>query len=124
VVDLGESGGQHTAPEVNSGDAEAPRIEVPPRHTRISGIWTAVGVAVVLGVALVIFVVQNTRSTKVQFVGASGHLPVSVLMLASAVAGALIVLVAGVSRTTQIRLSARRRWRARTSSDSNEVSAG
>ena len=68
----------------------------------------AVGVGVVLGIALVDFIVQNTRSVRVEFFAASGRIPVAVALLASAVAGALVVLIAGIARTTQLRLSRRR----------------
>jgi uncharacterized integral membrane protein len=76
--------------------------------------WTATVVSLVLGVALVDFIVQNTRSVKVEFFSVSGHIPVSVALLAAALAGAAVVVVVGVSRTTQIRLAARRRWRHKT----------
>jgi uncharacterized integral membrane protein len=79
------------------------------RHTRISGAWTAVAIAVVLGVALIAFVVQNTQKVQIKFFGASGHIPLVVTLLAAAIVGALIVLVVGISRITQLRLSARRR---------------
>jgi uncharacterized integral membrane protein len=79
------------------------------RHTRISGAWTAVVVAAVLGVALIVFIVQNTQKVQVKFFGASGHLPLVVTLLAAAIVGALVVLVVGISRVTQLRLSARRR---------------
>jgi uncharacterized integral membrane protein len=79
------------------------------RHTRISGAWTAVAIAALLGVALIVFIVQNTQKVQIKFFGASGHLPLVVTLLAAAIVGALIVLVAGISRITQLRLSARRR---------------
>ena len=79
------------------------------RHTRISAAWTAVAVAVLLGVALIVFVVQNTQKVQIKFFGASGHIPLVVALLASAIVGALIVLVVGISRITQLRLSSRRR---------------
>jgi uncharacterized integral membrane protein len=79
------------------------------RHTRISGAWTAVAVAALLGVALIAFIVQNTQKVQIKFFGASGHIPLVVAVLAAAIVGALIVLVVGISRITQLRLSARRR---------------
>lgn len=79
------------------------------RHTRISAAWTAVAVAALLGIALIVFIVQNTQKVQVKFFGASGHLPLVVALLAAAIIGALIVLVVGVSRITQLRLSARSR---------------
>jgi uncharacterized integral membrane protein len=78
-------------------------------HTRTSAAWTAVAIAVVLGVALIAFVVQNTQKVQIKFFGASGHIPLVVTLLAAAIVGALIVLVVGISRITQLRLSARRR---------------
>ena len=79
------------------------------RHTRISAAWTAVAVAALLGVALIVFIVQNTQKVQIKFFGASGHIPLVVALLAAAIIGALIVLVVGISRITQLRLSARRR---------------
>jgi uncharacterized integral membrane protein len=79
------------------------------RHTRISAAWTAVAVAALIGVALIVFIVQNTQKIQIKFFGASGHIPLVVALLAAAIIGALIVLVAGISRITQLRLSARRR---------------
>ena len=79
------------------------------RHTRISAAWTAVAVAALLGVALIVFIVQNTQKVQIKFFGASGHIPLVVALLAAAIVGALIVLVAGISRITQLRLTARRR---------------
>jgi uncharacterized integral membrane protein len=77
-------------------------------HTRISGVWVAVAVAVVLGVALVDFIVQNTRSVRIEFFGASGQMPVAVALLGAALAGAVIVLTVGVARMTQLRMANRR----------------
>jgi uncharacterized integral membrane protein len=79
------------------------------RHTRISGAWTSVAVAALLGVALIAFIVQNTQKVQIKFFGASGHITLVVALLAAAIIGALIVLVVGISRITQLRLSARRR---------------
>jgi uncharacterized integral membrane protein len=79
------------------------------RHTRISAAWVAVAVATLLGVALIVFIVQNTQKVQIKFFGASGHIPLVVALLAAAIIGALIVLIVGISRITQLRISARRR---------------
>jgi uncharacterized integral membrane protein len=68
----------------------------------------AVAVAVLLGVALIDFIVQNTRSVRIEFFSVTGQIPVAVALLAAAVSGALVVLVAGVARTTQLRIGRRR----------------
>src|SRR5580704_9275024 len=77
-------------------------------RTRIGGAWVAVAVAVVLGVALIDFIVQNTRSVRVEFFGANGQMPVAVALLGAALAGAFLVLAVGVARTTQLRIATRR----------------
>ena len=78
------------------------------RHTRIGGAWVAVGVATLLGVALIDFIVQNTRSVRVEFFSVNGQMPVAVALLGAALAGAFLVLAVGVARTTQLRLANRR----------------
>jgi len=57
---------------------------------------------VLLGVML-LFVFQNLASTRVRFVTASGRLPLAVALLASAAAGALVVLALGSVRILQLR---------------------
>ena len=65
-------------------------------------------VAVLLGAALIDFIVQNTRSVRVEFFGANGQMPVAVALLGAALAGAFLVLAVGIARTTQLRIAARR----------------
>jgi uncharacterized integral membrane protein len=81
------------------------------RHTRISGAWAAVFVGVILGIALIDFIVENTGSLRINFFSANGRMPVAVALLAAALAGAAVVLVVGVCRTAQLRLSLRRHRR-------------
>ncbi len=80
--------------------------------TRLSGAWTAAVVAIVLVVAMLIFILQNEREVPISFVSAHGHLPLGVAMLFSAVVGAAIVVVCGTARILQLRRLARRRARA------------
>jgi uncharacterized integral membrane protein len=89
------------------------------RHTRISATWTAVAVVVILGVALIAFLAQNTRSVEIKFFGATGHVPVAIALFAAAMIGALIVLGVGVARTAQLRIAARRQASTRSSSTSS-----
>jgi uncharacterized integral membrane protein len=76
--------------------------------TRIGSAWVAVVIAVVLGVALVDFIVQNTRSVRIEFFSANGHMPVAVALIGAALVGAFIVLAVGIARTTQLRIANRR----------------
>lgn len=82
------------------------------RHTRTSGAWAAVTVAVVIAIALVDFIAQNTRDVRIEFFTVSGRVPIAVALLAAAVAGAIVVLAVGIGRVAQLRLQVRRqrRW--------------
>lgn len=82
------------------------------RHTRISGTWAAVvGFAVVL-LLLLIFILQNGHTVDISYMGAHGHLPLGVALLLAAVAGILLVALAGSARIMQLRATARRHRRA------------
>jgi uncharacterized integral membrane protein len=76
--------------------------------------------SVVLGVALIVFLVQNTHSVQIKFFGASGHIPVSVALLAASLIGAVIVLGATLFRSNRIRMAARRRWKRKTDQEEAE----
>ncbi|MCU1594559.1 MAG: hypothetical protein JWO12_1951 [Frankiales bacterium] len=85
------------------------------RPTRTSGLWlAATGFAVTL-LLLAIFLLQNDQRVSVSYFGFDGQVPLSVAMLLSAVAGALLVATAGMARVLQLRHTARRERKARTS---------
>ncbi len=85
------------APEVSSSSTppadpakEDPAKEKAPAPTRLSWAWVTVIVGLVLGIALVDFIV-------------SGSVPMSVAVLAAALAGAAVVIVIGGARMLQLR---------------------
>ena len=80
--------------------------------TRLSGAWTAAVGAIVLVVAMLIFILQNGREVPINFVSAHGHLPLGVALLFAAGIGALIVVGCGAARILQLRRVAKRRTRA------------
>ena len=77
--------------------------------TRISWAWATLFVGVALGIALVDFLAQNTRSVRIEFFSASGHVPVAVALLVAALAGAALVLIVGGARMGQLRRGLRSR---------------
>ena len=81
------------------------------RRTRISAAWVLTGIGALLLLLLVIFIAQNGQDVTVHFLGASGSMSLAVGLLAAGVAGALIVLLVGAVRVTQLRLAARRHSR-------------
>ena len=91
-------------------DAAAPSLKI--KHTRTSGLWVAVGFFAVLLLLLLIFILQNSRTVDVSYMGAHGHLPLGVALLLAAVGGVLLVVLAGAARISQLRTVARRHRRA------------
>jgi uncharacterized integral membrane protein len=72
-------------------------------------VWVSVCVAVLLAIALIIFLAQNTRTVAVHFLGLSGSTSLALMMLIAAVAGALITVIAGSARIIQLRRRANHR---------------
>ena len=90
------------------------------RHTRFSAAWAAVSIAVIFGMALIVFIAQNTGRVHIAFFAVSAHVPVSVALLAASLAGAIVVLAIGVGRVTQLRWNLHRE-RRRVDGDANKV---
>ena len=81
-------------------------------RTRTSSTLVAVSVAVLFLVLLIIFIAQNNRKVPLHFLGASGSVSEALAIIASAVAGAGLVLAIGVARVVQLRVEGRRHNRA------------
>jgi uncharacterized integral membrane protein len=60
-------------------------------------------------VALIIFMLQNTRSVKVTFLWMDGALPLALALLIAGVGTAILTMAFGAARITQLRRLARRR---------------
>jgi uncharacterized integral membrane protein len=100
------------APPTQAGPERAAVPSLKPKHTRISGLWVAVGFFAVILLLLLIFILQNSRTVDVSYMGAHGHLPLGVALLLAAVSGVLLVVLAGAARISQLRTVARRHRRA------------
>jgi uncharacterized integral membrane protein len=99
--------------EFGPGDAEAssstpgPGAE-PPLRTRAGLAWVWICVAAVVAVALVLFIAQNTQTAHVSFLWLDGSTSVALVMLVSAVAGAVVTAVVGTARILQLRHAVKR----------------
>lgn len=103
----------------DEGPAEAPASEAgtspgrrAPRVTRASAAWLATGIALVLLILLIVFILQNPTKVEVQFLGMSGTIPLGMALFIAAVGGGVVVGIAGVARVTQLRMNARRTRRS------------
>jgi uncharacterized integral membrane protein len=57
---------------------------------------------------LLIFILQNGSTVKINLFGANPSLPIGVALLLAAVLGALLVALVGAARVVQLRHTARR----------------
>jgi uncharacterized integral membrane protein len=103
---------QGGAPVQEPNDAPAavvsPRERAVPR-TRWGTAWVGVCSAALALVALIVFMLQNTRSVEVTFLWMHGTLPLALALLVAAVGSAVLAMVFGAARITQLRRLARRR---------------
>jgi uncharacterized integral membrane protein len=103
-----------TPPPATEG--QAPEGLALPQHrikrTRTGGVWVAVAFFVIVLLLLLIFILENGKTVDIAYFGAHGHLPLGVALLLAAVCGALLVILAGAARISQLRATARRHRRA------------
>lgn len=76
--------------------------------TRTSMAWAGVWAAALGLVAFIVFMLQNTGSVHVYFVGMDGSLPLAVALLIALAAGVVLTLGLGTARIGQLRRLARR----------------
>jgi uncharacterized integral membrane protein len=81
------------------------------QRTIAGRIWVALIPAVVFLVLLIVFIAENGQQVEVTFFGAKGHLSLALTLLIAAVAGAVVVLLAGTVRIVQLRLATHRHAR-------------
>lgn len=81
-------------------------------QTRTARTWAALVLGGIVLLVLLIFILENGQSADFAFVGSHLHLPLGVAMLLSALAGALIMGLAGGARIIQLRHQNRKNSRA------------
>jgi len=81
----------------------------PVPRTRMGAAWIGICTATVVFAALIVFMLQNTRSVDISFLGLHGTLPLAVALFIAMVGGILLALVFGTARITQLRRLARGR---------------
>lgn len=80
-----------------------------PLPTNAGRVWVTLAVSLVVLVALIIFIAQNTREVTVNFLGLHGTIATGLALLIAAVAGAIITVLAGTARILQLRSEVRKR---------------
>jgi uncharacterized integral membrane protein len=77
-------------------------------------IWAAVASALVVLVLLIIFILQNQVLVQVKFFGLEGVVALGLALFIAAVAGGVLVAMAGAARIIQLRAADHRRRVAET----------
>ena len=80
----------------------------PLRASRTGRTWVGVVALAIVLIRLIVFILQNTRSVTVSFLGWEGSAPLAVALLIAAVAGLVIAAVAGSLRIVQLQTRVRR----------------
>ena len=91
--------------DVTSTSTSPPR-KVP--HTRTGATWFGICAAAATLVVLVVFMLQNTRSVEVSFLWMHGTLPLALGLLIAGLGAAVLVMVVGGARITQLRRQSRK----------------
>jgi lipopolysaccharide assembly protein A len=72
-------------------------------NTRLGMIWTAVVIALILLVLLIIFIAQNQDQVLLRYFGFEGQVGLGLALFIAAVAGGIVVAAAGAARIIQLR---------------------
>lgn len=115
------------ASDVVPADTTPPEVELAPTKqeapgsddyadrmttTRSGAIWTTTIFSLIVLILLIIFIFQNPQYTSLNYFAWSGDINVGVLVLASAVAGGIIVALAGAARIIALKAQKRRQRKA------------
>lgn len=91
------------------------------RRTRVSAWWIGLIIAALVLTALLIFVLQNSASVSVHYLGMHGRVPLAVALLLSAIAGILLVAIPGTARIVQLRHALRKNVGAHATPETGRV---
>ncbi|MGA9872046.1 MAG: lipopolysaccharide assembly protein LapA domain-containing protein [Rhodococcus sp. (in: high G+C Gram-positive bacteria)] len=104
--------GTHSAPDPDAvRDTRSPAGKSPDgiAHTRAAATWTGLVVGALVLVLLLVFILQNLDGVPVNIFVWTFNLPLGVGMLLAAIAGALVMALAGGVRILQIRRAAKKK---------------
>ncbi|GHC99426.1 LapA family protein [Zhihengliuella salsuginis] len=116
-----------TASDVVPADSATPEVELAPTKqetpasedyqdrmttTRSGAIWTTTIFSLLVLILLIIFIAQNQDTTTLRYFAWEGTVNVGLTVLAAAVAGGIIVALAGAGRIIALKAQKRRQRKA------------
>lgn len=112
VPGAGTTGGTD-ASRVPASERPVPAAAPPEKRvTRAGMVWVSVATALVVLVLLIVFILQNQDYVQVRFLGLEGAVSLGMALFIAAVAGGVLVAIAGAARIIQLRTAAHRRAQA------------
>ncbi|WP_406691520.1 lipopolysaccharide assembly protein LapA domain-containing protein [Saccharopolyspora sp. ID03-671] len=103
-----DDGSKHDTGSVEKAGPTSGKHELESSQSRTGLLWTALAVAGVVLVFLLIFVAQNFVSVTVHFLGLQFSLPLGLALLFAAIIGGVLVWLAGTARMIQMRRAAKK----------------
>lgn len=97
----------HEGPAARTSDQAQPPV-VDSSAGLLGSAWVGLVLGAIVTILLLIFIAQNTTATEVQYLGLHFTLPLGVLILLAAIAGALIMALFAGFRILQLRMRARK----------------
>ena len=104
-----DTGASLPSQAVSAPTAPPPVGSQPVPRTRAGAAWVGLAAAALIAVALIVFLVQNTRSVEVSFLWMTARTSLAIALLIAALGSVLLTLTLGTARITQLRRLARRR---------------
>ena len=74
------------------------------RSSRLGRVWVSLAVFVIILIALLIFVAQNSMTVEIHYLGMKTKIGFGVAMLLSAAAGIVLTLLVGSARIIQLKV--------------------
>lgn len=75
----------------------------PLRRSRLSKTWVGLSIFALILILITDFVLQNTNTVRVSFLGWEWHVPLAVALMVAVAGGILITSLAGTVRMVQVR---------------------
>ncbi len=90
-------------PNPKAEDSSAQHPVARPQKSKIGTVWFTLAAFVLLLLLLIIFILQNSMTVRLQYFGSKVTLQFGVAMLIAAVAGSLLTLLVGSARIIQLK---------------------
>lgn len=97
-----------TEPALGGRSTTTSANDIPVPSTRTGAAFKSLIAGAIVLILLLVFILENTESVRIRYLGISTNVPLGVALLIAAIGGALLVGIVGTARILQLRRHARR----------------